>query len=547
MSNAQSVINELNSVIGGFTSQVDARIHTIDEQTETARQSAALAWEKINTFKEGVIRDEQMQAAHENILRLDQVIRERFESHVKVRKTVSGVVKEFDINLCRNSTIEELSEELWITSSRYWLSYALIALSAWVNDSRSLAENAVSEAVRTSALKGNLFFCLVNLRFGRLDAAKKWLTAYFKSVVPEEMQDETAVLLQAYINGVFGTDKSLEFAVQSVVDEWVNTIAMDEDMNAELIADFEGYIANLHVAERFNFPTLMQHCANASALQRPYIESFKYAQMIALVESLDVESIVQNASNYKQRIDAIISDLITNYDEEEQDIKNKREYYQLIMDNKGDVTAAEAQYEERMKVRNQTQNIGRKLLEWSIYKSSDEIDVHVRKFAFQNSRTWFLPALEKWSTGFEEQFPTTYPIEIDDWSCESNGEDQYEQETKFREHLEEHKYRKMYFNSTNIKLFVWLAIAVGVGLLCTMVKTLPPFFVYIGIAGFVAAAILLVVLIIRCLTAGSRFRKMVNAKLAILSACMTELTKIRKTYFANIQNKNKLFSLTEHL
>ena len=111
MSNASSVINELNSVIGGFTSSVDNKIETIDAQAEQTKRTANTALQKIHTFKEQMIADEQMQAAHENILRLDQVIREKFESNIKVRKTVSGVVKDFDINLCRNSTIEELSEE----------------------------------------------------------------------------------------------------------------------------------------------------------------------------------------------------------------------------------------------------------------------------------------------------------------------------------------------------------------------------------------------------------------------------------------------------
>ena len=543
---AQGVINELNSVIGGFTSQVDSKIKTIDQQTEIAKRTATSAWQKINAFKEGMIADEQMQAAHENILRLDQVIREKFESNIKVRKTVSGVVKDFDINLCRNSTIEELSEELWITSSRYWLSYALIALSAWVNDSKTLASNAVSEAVRTSTLKANLFFCLVNLRFGRLDSAKRWLTSYFKSVVPTELQNETAILLQAYINGVFGTDKALEYEVQSVVDEWVKTINLDENLSAELVNDFERYIGSLHVNKTFSCPNLMQHCSNARELQYPYMESFKYEQMIRLVESLDVEAIVQNASNYKQRIDVIISDLITNYDEEELEIKNQREYYQLIMDNKGNIEAAEAQYEERMKLRNRTQNIGRKLLEWAIYKNSEEIDIHVRKFAFQNAKEWFMGALERWSSAFESKFPTTYPINIDGWTCESNGEDQYEQETKFREHLEEHKYRKMYFNKPNITMMVCFVLALVAGL-AMVIADLEDFFLYVGFVFIAAAVILAIVIIVRCATAGSKFRKMVNAKLAILNACMAELTQIRKTYYENIQNKNKLFSLTEHL
>ena len=541
MSNVQGVINQLNSVIGGFTSQVDSKIQAIDNQAAVTRQTAATALAKINQFREDMIADEQMQSAHENILRLDQVIREKFESNIKVRKTVSGVVKDFDINLCRNSTIEELSEELWISSSRYWLSYALIALSAWVNDSRSLAGNAVSEAVRMRPLKSNLFFCLVNLRFGRLDSAKRWLTEYFKAVVPTELQDETAILLQSYINGVFGTDKSLENEVQTVVDEWVQTIEMDDTLSAELVRDFEGYIAKIPVNEKFNCQNLAKYCSNTAALKGPYMESFKYAKLISLIESLDVESIVQNASNYKQRIDAVISDLITNYDEEEQDIKNQREYYQLIMDNKGNMDAAEAQFEERMNLRNQTQNIGRKLIDWAIYKSSDEVDIHVRKFAFQNAKGWFTSALEKWSTKFESAFPTSYPMQIDDWAFESNGEDQYEQETNFRAHLEENKLQKMYFNKPNIMMAIFFVIAL-IGAFVSLGGV--PILAYIL---FAAAAVLFVVVLVRCLTAGSKFRKMVNEKLAILTACMNELIEIRRVYFQNIQNKNKLFNLTEHL
>lgn len=539
-SNAQNVINELNSVIGGFTTQVDAKIDTIDKQTAITRQTANTALQKIRTFREQMIADEQMQSAHENILRLDQVIREKFESNIKVRKTVSGVVKDFDINLCRNSTIAELSEELWITSSRYWLSFALIAISAWVNDSKALANNAINEAVRTNEIKSNLFFCLVNLRFGRLETAKKWLTEYFKSVVPDELREETAILLQSYINGVFGTDKSLEYEVQNVVEEWVKTINLNEELSAELIADFEGYIGNIRVDQAFSCPTLAKYCTVTEELRTPYLESYKYAKLIELVESLDVDLIVQNASDYKQRIDAIIADLITNFDEEEQEIKNQREYYQLIMDNKGDMEVAERQYEERMRVRNQTQNIGRKLLDWAIYKNSDEIDIHVRKFAFQNAKEWFLRALENWSSAFEAKFPTSYPIKIGDWSCVSNGEDQYEYEQNLREHLEEHKYQKMYFNKPNILMMVCFAVLLAVGFLVLNTPVL-------SYALFGVAAVFAVIVAVRCATAGRKLRKMINEKLEIFAGCMSELSEIRRVYFDNIQNKNKLFNLSEHL
>mgnify|MGYP003293995419 CR=1 FL=1 len=75
-------------------------------------------------------------------------------------------LKDFDINLVRNSTIQEISEELWITSSRYWLSYALLSITAWINNYEEVAKNALAECVRRDPVKATLFFCLFNLRFG---------------------------------------------------------------------------------------------------------------------------------------------------------------------------------------------------------------------------------------------------------------------------------------------------------------------------------------------------------------------------------------------
>lgn len=129
-------------------------------------------YDKILEFRKSMENGEQKQLAHENIIRIDQIIKEQFSNHETIRRTVMGVVRDFDINLVRNSTIQELSEELWITSSRYWLSYALIAITAWVNNYPDVAKSALGECGRKDAIKTTLFFCLLNLRFGRMETAK---------------------------------------------------------------------------------------------------------------------------------------------------------------------------------------------------------------------------------------------------------------------------------------------------------------------------------------------------------------------------------------
>ena len=175
-------ISELNQTINTFETKVDVHVQNIHQSSVNVDAATDRIYQKILQFREEMEHGEQKQLAHENIIRIDQIIKEQFSNYETIRRTVMGVVRDFDINLVRNSTIQELSEELWITSSRYWLSYALIAITAWVNNYPDVAKSALAESGRKDAIKTTLFFCLLNLRFNRMEAAKLWFYEYFKTL-----------------------------------------------------------------------------------------------------------------------------------------------------------------------------------------------------------------------------------------------------------------------------------------------------------------------------------------------------------------------------
>ena len=230
MSYAQQAISNLDQTINSFKSRVDVKVSDVSSSTASIQATTNRIYENIERFKNDLMHGEESQIAHENILRIDQIIKEQFSNHIAIRRTVMGVVRDFDINLVRNSTIQELSEELWITSSRYWLSYALIAITAWVNNYPDVAKNALAESGRKDSIKTTLFFCLMNLRFGRMEAAKKWFHEYFKTLDPTMLQQETAILLQSFLNGIFGKDKELEQEVIELIDEWITIINDNEQI-----------------------------------------------------------------------------------------------------------------------------------------------------------------------------------------------------------------------------------------------------------------------------------------------------------------------------
>ncbi len=544
MSNTNQILNELNATVGGFTASVDVKVSKVNEITDQIRKNADTTFQEINNFKQSMIENEQMQSAQENILRLNQIIRERFSDYDSIRKTVMGVVKDFDIDLVRNKTITELSEELWMTSSRYWLSYTLIAISAWASDNKGVAKNAVSESYRADKIKTSLFFCLMNLRFNRVDVAREWLCEYFNSIIPEDIKDETAILLQSYINGLFGIDKEIEYVVKDVVDSWIEAINIVDENNEKLSAMFLEYIQNIPPKIDFKSEYLKQYCKAYPNMGFPYGEAKKYDVLIKKIKSLDVENIIQNAADYKARVDAVLRDLITNYDAEELELKQQQEYYNLVIENKGKEEIAEQQFNAILEKRSSKQNIGEKCVEWALYSKSDSINIHVQKFGFQNTKNWFLSAINTWSNEFEKEFPDEYPIQVEEWECVSNGDDLEEQEISLRAYLEKNKFKIKYVNKPNIISLILFVILLTVSIF-VKVKFDAPTPVFLGILG--GSLLFLLILAIRIFTASSRFNKKVKYLLSLLTGTMSELTEYRKTYAENKDKKAELFALIEQL
>ncbi|MBD5460574.1 MAG: hypothetical protein HDR26_06470, partial [Lachnospiraceae bacterium] len=443
-------VNNLNETIGSFKSKVDVKINSVNASTNSIRKTTDKIYDSISKFKQDMIQNEEKQLAHENILRIDQILKEQFGDHDAIRKTVMGVVKDFDINLVRNSTIQEISEELWITSSRYWLSYALLSITAWINDYKEVAANALSECMRRDPVKTTLFFCLFNLRFGRNAVAKKWFFEYLKTINPTKVQHETAILLQAYLNGLFGTDKELENDVNNVIRAWISELNSDQTVAAELTHSYEKYIQLMPADRQRSYAALSQTCSNYGVIQQSCANVSKYQKLLSVIEAMDVELEEQTVSNYNSRVDAILLNLISNYDEEELDLKNQQAYFNFVIENNGQIAAAEAQYAEYQSIQNESFNIGKQMVKWAVYDDSQQTNIHVRKFGLQNTKVWFKNAIESWSLMLQGSLPLDFPLSIDTWTGVSNGEDQDEQINNMKQYYNNNKFQLMYVNTPNI-------------------------------------------------------------------------------------------------
>ncbi|MDD7389460.1 MAG: hypothetical protein PUG60_07355 [Lachnospiraceae bacterium] len=525
---ASNAIAQLNSSIEGFEAPVTTNVNNVKKSTEHMRVTTREIYEKIETFKNDLMKGEEKQIAHERLLQIDQILKENFSNHEEIRRTVIGVVRDFDINLVRNSTIQELSEELWITSSRYWLSYALIAITAWVNDYPDVARNALAEAGRKDAVKSTLFFCLLNLRFDRLDVAKRWFKEYLNTLDPTMLEKETSVMLQSYFNGIFGKDKELEYSVTQIIDEWIAIINSSEEICDSLVDAYKNYIQNRPVEIDFDYSALKEFCRNTDAMRQSITDVAKYDGIFKLLNSLKGDEVEQSDNNYKERVDAVMINLITNYDQEELEIRKEKRKYELIVTHKGDVESAEKELKE-IEEKEACTNIGVKLLNWAIY--SEDEDLQVRKFGFKNTKNWLQDALERYEGEILQRYPAEYELNIDGWSGITNGADQKDQAEAMKNYYENNKFQNMYVNTLNIVCLAVFIVSIGLA--------------FVTPYSLVASVISLGILAYRVVKAMKEYPARVNAGLENLASCMAEIAQFQQQFKNGKEKKNELIKQIE--
>ena len=546
MSNVYNLINQLDSAVNSFEGKVNVHVRNVDTTTQRIQATTGQVYQKVQQFRNDLMKGEEKQIAHENIIRLDQVVKEQFGNYEEIRKTIIGVVRDFDINLVRNDTIEELSEELWITSSRYWLSYALIAITAWVNNYPDVARNALSESARKDAIKTSLFFCLLNLRFDRVETAKNWFKVYCRTLDPTMLQQETAVMIQAFLNGIFGKDKELEHEVLSILDEWIAIISDNARICEELVQAYVTYLDNLGKGAEFNYEFINAFCTNSDELKKSFEDASKFDRILAVINSMDVESVPQNNENYKSRVDAVLINLISNYDQEELEIKNQQQYYRLVVENEGDIKVAEAQYAQFQALQNESFNIGKQMVEWVTYGDRTNTDVQVRKFALQSTKEWFRSAISKWTSSLKTNCPLSYGISIDGWSCISNARDLDEQVLSMKNYYENNKFKMVCINNFNIAAVIvfLIALAITVGSIVSFVKH-----------GFTPALIVGIVLMLasagfvafRIMSGLKAFAARVETNVRNLQMTIAQIVEFQRFFTANINKTDDILSKLEYI
>lgn len=449
--------------------EVNKSMKYIKGRIQEADVSTSELFKLIDDLTNSYFTFKNLSTASKNVTQFTDEYYTRFKFFNELRRITLGYVIGLDAHICSDETMRKKVEEVYLQNSEYWLAYAIMAVMLWASDEEEAAKRAMSKALTMDYFSTSLFFLLINLRFTRVDAAKKWYLSYLDRVHMENLGEEWQYLLQAYLSGVFGVDKEFNHLVHEC---FANMLEQMESMHPnygnrvseKTLAFSNSYI---HVTKN-EFETLRRHSSDYEELKR-LLSTAEKNEELAIYFRRIVEDNAQVESNIFQRIENILYDLINAYDKDELVvIKNKR-YNEMILKSKGDLGMAQQYFNNEFLADSGAKKLDDLLFSWVFEEDANRVDITVKKFSILYLKKWIAKGFQTYADSYRKKEKDKIKIEIDGWQgeCDENSFDSAQIE------LQKHYNKNRVWDTIKDKyvlIFIGMAIASLVTLGITVIK-----------------------------------------------------------------------------
>ncbi len=409
------VINAVRQVSNQVVS-VNNKVESVSSEVYSVKNDLTQLKKDFVVMIEENRKHAALQRAVTEIIRIRQELDRDYGNYKQVRDTMIGILSASDLSLVRESTIANITEELMITTPKYWLAPVLIALSAWISDNRSLAERAVKEALKRDKEKTCLTFALICRRNGRQQTCIEWLAKFFEQQKAEDMKESIIAYIDAYTNGVFGEDRDNlceEYILQWMQELRARSEGFDEKQKNYWKSLFESYPESTAViypelakCAPTDFPKIDAQISRINAM--PKIAEFFTNIMRAEV---DTEAL-------KAAIDNELIKLVKNYDDDEAPLREEEEYYTDVKNKDGDEKYANVRRDLRKMHRlDKKVDLAERLSE--VVADNDQSNVSAKKTAIRFLKDYIKNGLTEFITEKQAEYPQEITLTLYNFSAKT--------------------------------------------------------------------------------------------------------------------------------
>lgn len=448
-------LRSLQSDIGTVSNQVDNVGHDLSQtRAELSRLEQAFA-----DFVEADLKAKELSLAETRQVKIRQEIENTFGQNGVVRRQATGILQASDIQLVRQETIRGATEELMLSTPRYWLAPALVALAAWLGDNRDLAQRALAEAVRRDDEKTSLFFALISRRAGRSEANRTWLDRYFGLQNPHQLDRQTVVMVDAMANGVFNADTTQLCSKR--ITAWIEELSQQAGFAEAQRSQWSDALRSKtpHADHADDYPHLSRFSPTWGALGTSLNEASMQSAVLQHFEQV-FQGEIKPASSVLVAVDDLLTKLVTRFDDEELPLRRQEELCRLIIEESGDKRAAQSRYDLQSKTLDTQVDFTQLLTNAAMHPETSHVTRATQRFAIAHSRDWILDAHSDVTAKARQKVPQRIDLQLEDWSGQTSaGENEAELLASLASHLDQREAEAL--AGAKLGLKHWGAVAIG--------------------------------------------------------------------------------------
>lgn len=408
---------------------IDKNVGTVDNNVRVVYDEIGQLARDFKDFIAVQVRANRLGQAETRLVKIRQEIEKKYGHYDTVRRTTTGILQANDLGLVKRETISCAAEELMLQTPNYWLAPCLVALAAWINDKRDLAEKAVKEAIRRDDEKTSLFFGLVCRRADRKQSCLKWIQRYLANQDEENLDRKTVIILDAFASGLFGSDT--EGVVSRQMAEWLDHLAEKPGFVEKQTEQWsEAINLKRKPIDTNTYTYLKKYSKTWPVLENIMEGAMLHAEIFNYFSGIFEQSVSNDT--VKQQLDEILNDLVSNFDDEELPYRREEQFEQFVVDFGGDEARAKQSMSIEKSAFETHKDFTQLLTDSAMKPESSHASVSTQKFAIALSKEWVTNAYNDIIAKNRMQIPHEIEINVDTFNDKTvDGQNEEELIGKF--------------------------------------------------------------------------------------------------------------------
>lgn len=452
-------VNDADNKLTEYNQQVRNMLESANGTINKSINQALSSYELQGQIDQLYTRFKSVELANKKIRTLNNKKYYDFNNYRTVRKIVTGLMDNLDLNLVSDGVIYKSIERQHLQTPDFWLTPVLISIMAWKNDDRPLADRAMETAYKLDKKNSSIFYMIFNMRMERDQAAVKWFLEYQKCSL-KGSDENTFLMMFSLISKTLSDNVDEE--TSRLISDYIHRI-MVECAEKEGYSEEEvvGLIRNrmlaLMRASSYDLPALAKYCKDYSTISSMLnLAGNNYNILEFILRVVNVP--VAERNTYLKEY---LNELLAKPNDVEEDTYDEIEYNELIIRLSGDVDQAKEIFDKEMLRRKSDFNIISSMVKWIYDFGNDDINGQMRLNMFTLVKTLQEKAAESYFANYRAMFRQVHPVQILDYATDVD----FTQETGEIGKVESFYQGQQAQELAEIKN-LWAFVAIGVGIAC---------------------------------------------------------------------------------